>query len=340
MLLQEILGQDVAVRQLRNAVKHDRISHGYLFVGPSGAGRLTTALAFAQALNCLDRVDGDGCGRCASCLKLVHGNHPNLNLIQPDGSTVKIQQIRAVQQSAQYRQLEEGWKVFIFPEAEKMTPPAANSLLKTLEEPPANTVMILIANHTAGLLPTVLSRCQKISFPPLSTAVIQEILVNRHQVDPDQANYLAALAGGSMAAAIAAAESSELLQWREEALGILAEIQSPNGNLFALAEKLEKEKDRLGTLLETMIWWYRDVLLWRETQDKSLVINADKTDDLAKENLHTRQLVGAVQRLHEAGRHLQQNANVRLTLETLFIEINQIILGGNMNYGRSCGDSF
>lgn len=339
MRLREILGQDVAVKQLRNAVRQERISHGYLFVGPDGSGKRTTALAFAQALNCLDPQDGDSCGQCAACVKLDHGNHPNLQVVEPDGGTIKIQQIRAVQQSAQYRQLDEGWKVFIILEAEKLTLPAANSLLKTLEEPPASTVIILIANHTAGLLPTVLSRCQKISFPPLITAVIRDLLTDRHRVEPAQANFLAALAGGSMAAAKAAADSGQLIRWRDEALEVLAELQSPAGNLFTLAEKLEKEKNRLGTLLETMILWYRDVLIWRETGNQALMINIDKIDDVSAVTLSTNQLVEAVRRLHEAGRHLQQNANTRLTLETLFIELNQIILGGNM-YGRSCGHPF
>ncbi|NPV26884.1 MAG: DNA polymerase III subunit delta' [Firmicutes bacterium] len=341
MLLREILGQDIAVNQLQNALRQNRISHGYLFVGPDGVGKRTTALAFAQALNCLTRENGDGCGRCASCLKLAHGNHPNLHLIEPEGSTLRIQQIRAVQQSAQYRQLDAGWKVFVFLEADKLTLPAANSLLKVLEEPPANTVLILITKHTFGLLPTVLSRCQKISFTHLSASVIRELLITRHWLPAERASFVAALAGGNMTTALAAAESGELLQWREEAIGFLATLQTqPTPTIFQRVDQLERERERLGWLLETMILWCRDALLWQETHDRTLLVNTDKVEEIMKVSLNSNQLVQVLQALHEARRYLQQNANVRLTLESLFIELHQIILGGNLYHDRSCGDSF
>ncbi len=176
MGFQQIAGQDRAKSLLRNALAANRLAHAYLFAGTPGSGRMEMAQAFAQAIFC-ERGGSDACGECLECRKVLHGNHPDLHIIRPDGATVKIEQIRSLQRELSYRSSGAGYKIYIIESAETMTTQASNSLLKFLEEPPSPVVAILLAPSAQAVLPTILSRTQLVPFVPGDRQALENILV-------------------------------------------------------------------------------------------------------------------------------------------------------------------
>jgi DNA polymerase-3 subunit delta' len=176
-MLSQIRGQDRAIARLRAAVAADRVAHAYLFAGPVGSGKHATAVAFAAAVNC-DELPGEGCGRCASCERIAAGIHPDVRTLEPQGAAhiIPIQTIRAeVVAAVGLPPHEARVRFFLIEEAAELQPAAANTLLKTLEEPPASTRFILGTAAPDKLLPTIRSRCQKVGFAALPESLRTEI---------------------------------------------------------------------------------------------------------------------------------------------------------------------
>ncbi len=196
----QLIGQGRAKTILQHSLERKRISHAYLFVGPTGTGKRTLALEFAAALNCLE--DQRPCGSCRNCRRIAEGNHPDVTVFQPEGRSFKIDQIRQVQQLISLKPYEARSKIFILDGAEAFTEQAANSLLKTLEEPPAYSVLILLADDSA-LLPTITSRCTLVHFQPLPQETVEQYL---SQKGITAATEVAAVSGGSIGNALRLAE--------------------------------------------------------------------------------------------------------------------------------------
>ena len=194
MRFSEFIGQEQLVADLQGALARDRVGHAYLFRGPEGSGRRTLARLFAQALLC----EGDGerpCDACRSCLLVKAGTHPDLQIVQADGTTIKIEQMRAIRTQVALKPLLGRHRVFLLAEMERLGEAAANSFLLTLEEPPPGVVFLGWALDSAPLLPTIISRCQVAKLQPLPVPVLARALVARG-IDAGRAEKLAAEAGG------------------------------------------------------------------------------------------------------------------------------------------------
>jgi len=337
MPFRDIVNQHHAILLLRAAVRAARPAHAYLFVGPAGTGRRALALAFAQFLNCERPVGEDACGECRACRRIAEGNHPDVRLLDIasarylvpvgkdyKGKEIPIDQIRALKQDAYYPPYEGRTKVYIIADAELLSPGAANSLLKVLEEPPPNVIMILIAEATTPLPPTVTSRCQFVRCSLVPTAEIEKVLVARYGVAREQARFLAALAAGRVGRAVGWARSPEVLERRDRFLAhlIQLEVADPLTRLDA-AEELAKEKDNLGELLETAALWYRDLAVWKETPDATLIINLDQQDEVARwaGALSWDDLARRIEAVEQARDSFDRNVHPRILLESLFLKI-------------------
>jgi len=322
MSWEEIVGQPVAIRQLQKALKRNRVNHAYLFYGPEGVGKRTTARSLAQALNCAEQISGEFCGHCRSCRLIAEGKHPDVAEVSRSGTNIRLKQIQEIARQAQYRPTEGPWKVFVLQEAEHLNGEAANHLLKILEEPPDQTVFILTARATFGLLETILSRCQQIRFQALTERGIQEILVRRFSAEPARAKQIALVAEGSLSLA------QELLvnqqkSFRGEVLELLSRLgnQSP-ASVIALTEGWTGT-ERIKVLMAGLSMWFRDLLVWQKTGDAELLINQDCLE-LIKSQAPVWYPAGKFLRIiQQARRKLEQHANGQLLLEVLLLELNE-----------------
>lgn len=175
MRFQNIVVQPKAKKLLQQGLQSGKISHAYIFSGPAGTGKRDMALALAQSLFCINRTN-DACGQCLECRKMQSGNHPGLHWVKPDGASIKIEQIRQLQQMFLYRHSEREQHVYIIEEADKMTVQAANSLLKFFEEPQPGIMGILLTENGQALLPTIRSRAQYIPFNIIPPQEMESVL--------------------------------------------------------------------------------------------------------------------------------------------------------------------
>jgi len=272
---------------LENILANERPAHAYLFVGPEGAGKEGTALAFARSLLCFSVRAGRACGACRDCRQAERGSHPDLHIVQPAGATIKIEQVRAVQQKVFYRPCQGKRQVYLVKQADAMTIQAANCFLKTLEEPPGEVVFILLAARSYALPPTIRSRCQQIFFPAAPPA------------------------GSSPDECFTAGELAERL-YRANAVEALN-----------LAEEMAEKKETAMARLDLLALWYRDLLLWQEAGDPELLANPERVAEIAKEasRYRKRGLVSYIENIEQARRRLSANANTRLVLEVLLLHL-------------------
>jgi DNA polymerase-3 subunit delta' len=323
----DLLGQERVLAHLKTAMARGRLSHAYLFLGPEGVGKESTARALAAALNCASpREDGDACGECPSCRRLNAGSHPDLVVITPTSEghqpQIKIDQIRELRRLTAYPPLGGGWRVVIIKPAEALTAQndaAANALLKTLEEPPERHLLVLTARGEADLLSTVVSRCQKLAFTPLPLALVTRELVARRGLTPDQARLLSALSGGSLGRALQL-DPEELLSQRRQVLSDLTELtRGSEAAVLDWAQRLARNRSELDNFLLMAQLWYRDLLLAHYQGPPDLLAHRDLLPELAaaraQETPET--WLAKFAALGAAGRHLQANLNPELTLDIL-----------------------
>ncbi|MFP3880142.1 MAG: DNA polymerase III subunit delta' [Dehalococcoidia bacterium] len=325
----QIIGQDRNLALLDYSLKTDTVGHAYLLVGPRHVGKRTLALNLAQALNC-DQPEPP-CGQCRSCQRILEGKHADVTSIGLGSKTeIGIDDIRALQHLANLPPYEGKCKVFIIDDAEYLSSEAANALLKVLEEPPQRVVWILLAAEEERLLPTIVSRCQRLALKPVQSEQAQKILVNSYKVDADRASLLAQLCHGRFGWAVSALENDEMLEQRAQGITTLFSLLTPTGRSlgqrFAYAEELASQfsQDRRGGLevMETWLDWWRDLLLIKGGCADAIV-NADYAMDLEDQARglslsEIRDFLGNLCLLRE---EISKNVNPRLAAEWLMLNL-------------------
>ena len=324
MSFKNITGQDRQIGILLNALKEETLSHAYLFTGIPGIGKTTTAYALAKALHC-EVTRNDFCDACISCKKIDQGIHPDLVLIEPEGDSIKINQIRKMQEQVSYTAYEGHHKVVLIDAAERMNIQSSNCLLKTLEEPPPHTVLILLTSVPYQLPSTVRSRCHRVMFQPLPEALIEEALAKQcGEEDGEKVRLIASLAGGSLGNALRWTEHG-FLQERKELLETLSLIHtcSPT-TLFKCAELLGEDKEPVREKLTVITWWLRDLLLLKATAQENHIINKDLIREAcaAASRLSWFNLFEQAQVINEVQTAVQSNVNVRLAMETMLFKLS------------------
>jgi DNA polymerase-3 subunit delta' len=336
----DILGQDRAVSLLRRAWAAGRLSQAYCFTGPSGVGKRTAALALAQAVNCITTparapdAAADACGKCVACRKIAAGLHPDVTEVRPGAKTViSIDQIREVAARASLRAYEGKTKVWILDPADLMQEPAANAILKTLEEPAGASLFILVTTTPSALLPTILSRCQGVRFDPLGEGHLREILA-RHDRTSEDAAAAAALAGGSAERALAL-DAGETRDTRDR---IVQQVWEALGSLTAVlgcAEDLARDRAGFEAALEILAAFTRDLAVARVAGEAASLVHADRRREVA--HLAAAQPTGAILKVYEAQvearRALARHANPRLTAERMLLRMRDAVGAGQEAWG-------
>ncbi|MGH7253350.1 MAG: DNA polymerase III subunit delta', partial [Nitrospiraceae bacterium] len=282
----DLIGHERPTAILKASILHDRVAHAYLFFGEGGIGKRRAALRFAQALNCETDYGPEGpdaCGACRSCRQIEARTHPDFLLIEPDqeqaNPQIKIEQIRELEQQLVYHPLVGRRKVCLIDDADRMTPGAANALLKTLEEPPDHSLLLLITSRPSALLATVRSRCQGIRFVAPARADVEAALTTKRGIPPADARFLAMVTQARIGQALETDLAATRAQEDEfSALTSAKSLQSV-ATLLTAAEALYRS-DRAPEALEWMAGWIRDLILVSVGADPDNLVNRDRLPQL------------------------------------------------------------
>jgi DNA polymerase-3 subunit delta' len=318
-----IIDQDIPVRTLRSYLKTGAIPQALLFTGAEGVGKRTAALAFAMALNC-----GSGgerpCGSCTGCRKIAAGRHPDVHQLAPAGAMIRIEPVREFCRVLALRPYEAPMRVGVIAEAHALNPAAANALLKTLEEPPGETVLILTARQPEELLPTIVSRCQHLRFKPLARRHLAAILERAYGFEPREAEAAAEIAGGSVTQALALKAKRRLERRDWIASELSPRRPKPAAWALAMAERLARDPEETPADLELIALWLRDLAVARLDPDR--IGRPDRREEILADaaGLPPDFPVQAYAALEEARRRIAARGNVRLTLEALLVKIKNL----------------
>lgn len=319
-----LVGHQLVVDSLRQQQQNDHVPQSLLLVGPPNIGKSTVARFFMQTLNCQGEVKP--CGQCLACRKTQSGNHPDLFIFDEGDDALKIETIRSLQRTLSLSPVEGQYRVALLCNFEQATTSAANALLKTLEEPPPQVVLMLTATDKNALLPTIVSRCQVLTLHPLPTAEVVTVLQERWQVSLERAVLLAQLATGRLGWAIRALNDEQFLERRQQSLQDLLMLLTANrADRLAYAYKLSQDTTLLK---ETLIFWItltRDLLLLHN-HCRTTIINQDWRDKLQPlaTQLSGSKIKAMVVRLRDALRNLEYNVNPRLNLEVTLLKLPKI----------------
>ena len=326
-----VLGHEVATKTLELAVRSGHMHHAYLLAGPAHIGKRTFAMQIAQVMNCL-RPDDVPCGECEACTRIANGIHTDVRVFTVDsdpdeGPTTVIgrDSILELISAAHLRPYEGRTRVFIFDEADRLSQAAGNTLLKILEEPPPDVLMLLLSADAERVLPTVKSRCQSIELHPMAIDRVVKILGERG-VGEEKAEVIGRLSGGCIGWAIEAAREPAVLagvhQRLERIAGVIEETLEAR---FGYAEDLARrfQRDRVAGREELYLWlrWFRDILLIQHRRADA-VVNVSWSDTLIRQAdaLTPAQVVLWLRLVTESIELLERNANARLTLDVLMLE--------------------
>ncbi len=317
MPFDRVRGHGRQIRILKAMLASGQVPHAFLFTGIAGIGKHLAASGLVKALNCLTSSD-DFCGECLQCRKIDNQTHPDVQLVEPlpDKKDLIIDQIRTLQQDLVFKPLEGKKKAVIINQAEKMNPSAANCLLKTLEEPPEDTVIILLAQAVSDMLPTVLSRCQRIHFTPLSDEDMLGLLAEQ-DIQGGQAARLLPLAQGSLERALMLAEGDFLTRRKKLAERLCDGAPAA----LKLAEDLAKNNDELELSLEFLESWFRDMLMLLQGAEGVRLYNDDLSESLGRAAERTSRgiVLEKLRRLRRLRTGAMFNPDMQLGLETALL---------------------
>jgi DNA polymerase-3 subunit delta' len=319
-----LLGHDWAVDMLRKHITHQAVRHAYLLCGPSGLGRRTLALRFAQALDCPSPpAPGEACRSCKTCRQIEAMQFPDLAVLQAEkeGGVLKVEQVREVQHSLSLKPYQGSYRVALFLRFQEANLSAANALLKTLEEAPAYVVLLLTAEAPEQLLPTIVSRCEILRLRPSPVEAVEAYLLARG-AGQAQARLLAGLSGGRPGYALRLMQDPAALDFRARRLDDLPGLLGGTRRArFAYAESLARDKEAFRSVLLLWLVYWRDVLL-RAAKSGAPISNADRAGEI--EALASQLPLSAVRRLvadlEKAVERLEKNVNARLLAEVVLLD--------------------
>ena len=327
-----VIGQNLALNYLKASFAANRLSHAYLFVGPAQIGKMTLALNLAQAVNCTSDNQNKPCNSCSQCNRTLEGNHTDLEIITSydpsrNGTTrrIGIDQIRELQHKLNLKPFEGAFRVTIFEDAERMTEEASNALLKTLEEPPSQSLLILLSSQEAQLLPTIKSRCIKLKLNPMPVKEIIDHLRANYSIKEDTAHLIGLLSKGCLGWAIDASSNPLILEQRSIQIEKMLNLMD-SGLEYRFRESdnlvsslYNNRKEALQILREWLGVWRDIILIKNDSVD--LITNTDYIDILKSKSMKysSEQILNTINRIQKSIDCLDNNVNPRLAIETIMI---------------------
>lgn len=325
--VEKVLGHEEVVKHLKNAAAMDKVSHSYIFAGEKGSGKKLLAKLFAMTLQCEKHGD-EPCLQCSSCKKAMNRNHPDIIYISHEKpNSIGIEDIREqLISDVSIKPYTGPYKIYIVDEAEKMTIQAQNALLKTIEEPPAYAVILLLANNNTGLLPTITSRCVTLNFKPVRDEVIRKYLMEELHVPDYQADVSVAFAQGNVGKAKQIATAEDFTEMMDAAFRILR--RGSDMEVYEMVDALKNLSEQKHTIyeyLDLFLVWFRDVLLFKATKEMDSLVFKDEYNFIKEraDKSSYEGLENIIKAIETAKARLQANVNFDLTMELLFLTIRE-----------------
>lgn len=323
----EILGHEQIIEHLQNAIKLQKVSHAYILDGEEGAGKNMLARAFAQTLQC-ERGGTEPCGECHSCKQAISGNQPDIITVTHEKpASIGVEDIRGqLCGDIQIKPYSSPYKIYIVDEAEKMTVQAQNALLKTIEEPPAYGVIMLLTTNADAFLPTILSRCVTLKLRPVKNEIIRPYLMEKYHIPDYQAEVCTAFARGNVGKAERLAQSEQFAELKSHLLHLLRHLRDME--VYELTEAVRSAseyKTEINDYLDLMALWFRDVLLFKATRKIDGLVFAEEINAISAQAQKSSYegLERILKALEKAKVRLNANVNFELTMELLMLTIKE-----------------
>ena len=320
---EEILGNEMVKDHFKKAIANHKISHAYILTGEAGMGRKSIANAFAMTLLC-EKGGSEPCMNCHACKQVMSGNHPDLIYVTHEKpGSIGVDDVREqINDTIMIRPYSSYYKIYIVDEAEKMTVQAQNALLKTIEEPPAYAVIILITTNQEAFLPTILSRCVQMKLKPLKDFTIRNYLTQNLHIAEKDADICAAFARGNLGKAIHLASSDEFRELFQKVMVLVKNVGTMDiSMLLDCIREMKEQNFDIGEVLDLMQLWYRDVLMFKVTKDMNLLIFKDeyKMINETGEKVDYAGLEAILAAIDTARTRLNANVNMELAMELLLL---------------------
>lgn len=327
MKFSEIIGQEENRTHLQNAIALGKVSHAYIISGEQDSGKRMLAEAFAQTLMCEEQGQ-DACTKCHSCHQAMGHNHPDIIFVTHEKpATIGVDDIRhQINDTIAIKPYSSKYKIYIVDQAEKMNIQAQNALLKTIEEPPAYVVILLLTTNEAGFLPTILSRCVTLTMKPVAREKIQQALMEQYAIPDYQAKIVVAFAQGNVGKAIKLASSSDFNEMKDGMVQLVKRLSDID--LYEMTQAILQIKEyrlEISDYLDFITLWFRDVLLYKATLDANLLIFRDEVYIIKDQAGRTsyQGLEDIISALDRAKVRLDANVNFELTMELLLLTIKE-----------------
>lgn len=329
MDFRSIYGHEHIIEHLKTAIVEGQVSHAYIFHGEDESGKMMIAEAFAQDILCEtpihEREDKDTCNQCRSCLQVKSHNHPDMIYITHEKASIGVDDIRTqLNGDIMIKPYQSDRKVYIIDEAEKMTEGAQNALLKTIEEPPSYAVILLLVNNITALLPTILSRCVQLNLRPVAKDTIKGLLMSKYQIPDYLAEISATFSGGNVGKAIQFATSEEFGHMKTAVVSLVSKIFELH--VYEVIDKIKElgeEKARITDYLDLCIMWYRDVLLYKATENETVLLFGDEIRSISGQAkaLSYERIETIMKAIDQAKVRLKANVNFDIVMEMMLLTI-------------------
>ena len=320
----DIIGQESIKKHLQTAIKTGNLSHAYIINGEYGSGRQTIASALAKTIQCQSKTDDtDACGVCTSCKQAESHNHPDIKYITHDKTSISVNDIREqLNNDISIKPYSSEYKIYIIPDANKMTEQAQNALLKTIEEPPVYAIIILLTENCDSLLPTIRSRCVTLTMNPIEKDKICTYLENKFQLEPEQAQIAANYCQGNIGKAIRFASSSDFIEMKNQVLKLLKNLDSMDiASIIDTIKEFSTHKNDINDYLDLMLLWYRDVLMFKVTKDANLLLYSDEYSAIFEQATKRdyENIENIIAAIDKAKVRLKANVNFDVTIELMIL---------------------
>ena len=321
----EIVGHEQIKEHMQAAIRDKKPFHAYLFQGEEGVGKEALARTFAAGLQCQSESTDKPCKECVSCRQMESGNQPDVIWVTREKASLGVDEIREqLCNTMDIKPFSSPYKIYLVPEAEKMTEAAQNALLKTIEEPPEYGIVILMTSNISALLPTIQSRCLTMEFRPLSTAVVESYVREHCQVPDYQARASAAFAQGNLGKAMRYAKSEDFIERKDHIISLLRHVEQMDlSEMLAVIKDLGTRKDEVRDYIDLMVLWYRDVLLFKATKDINQLLFQDEASYISREASHRsyEKIEEILQAFEKAKVRLRANVNFDITMELMLLAL-------------------